>query len=143
MTRSHRVKNDNAKEYIMKEQRRTQICNFLRPIMSIRELFGRPYAVSVHVKMRRSHSSTDLTPPPLTKQEESEGFIRLTENDPDARKTLIVHNLRLVVYIAKKFESPYRHRGSCIYRHYRSDKSSQHVLSHKEHKAGNLCVPVH
>ncbi|MBQ8181115.1 MAG: RNA polymerase sporulation sigma factor SigE [Ruminococcus sp.] len=47
----------------------------------------------------------DTLPPPLSKQEEEEVFLRLTENDQSARDTLIVHNLRLVVYIAKKFES--------------------------------------
>ncbi|MBQ9893998.1 MAG: RNA polymerase sporulation sigma factor SigE [Ruminococcus sp.] len=50
-------------------------------------------------------NGADTLPPPLTKQEETSVFIGLTNNDPDARNTLIVHNLRLVVYIAKKFES--------------------------------------
>jgi RNA polymerase sporulation-specific sigma factor len=44
-------------------------------------------------------------PPPLTREEEETAF-RLLETDFNtARETLIVHNLRLVVYIAKKFES--------------------------------------
>lgn len=47
----------------------------------------------------------DNLPPPLSKEEEAEAFKALSENNPDARETLIVHNLRLVVYIAKKFES--------------------------------------
>ena len=47
----------------------------------------------------------DTLPPPLTRSEESEVFAGLSANDPSARKKLIVHNLRLVVYIAKKFES--------------------------------------
>ena len=32
-------------------------------------------------------------------------FLRLEEGDPKARDILITHNLRLVVYIARKFES--------------------------------------
>lgn len=44
-------------------------------------------------------------PPPLSKEEELKVFKRLTEGDDSAREELITHNLRLVVYIAKKFES--------------------------------------
>ncbi|MGN0676959.1 MAG: RNA polymerase sporulation sigma factor SigE [Ruminococcus sp.] len=50
-------------------------------------------------------NGADTLPPPLTKKEESEIFEKLEKNDPSAREMLIVHNLRLVVYIAKKFES--------------------------------------
>ncbi len=50
-------------------------------------------------------NGSDTLPPPLTKEEESEVFEKLIKNDPSAREMLIVHNLRLVVYIAKKFES--------------------------------------
>lgn len=44
-------------------------------------------------------------PPPMTKQEEEICFARISEGDESAREELIVHNLRLVVYIAKKFEN--------------------------------------
>ena len=47
----------------------------------------------------------ETLPPPLTKDEERVVFQKLSEKDPWARDQLIVHNLRLVVYIAKKFES--------------------------------------
>ncbi len=47
----------------------------------------------------------DTLPPPLTKDEEEEVFEGLVRNEQSARDRLIVHNLRLVVYIAKKFES--------------------------------------
>lgn len=50
-------------------------------------------------------NGSDLLPPPLTKIEEEETFRLLEENNEMARKNLIEHNLRLVVYIAKKFES--------------------------------------
>ena len=45
-------------------------------------------------------------PPPLSKEEERRCFLAIQNGDESARETLIVHNLRLVVYIAKKFESP-------------------------------------
>lgn len=53
---------------------------------------------------------TDTLPPPLTGAEEQNVFHGLMQGDVQARNTLIVHNLRLVVYIAKKFEST----GICI-----------------------------
>lgn len=50
-------------------------------------------------------NGSDTLPPPLTKEEEAEVFARLAKGDTRAREQLIVHNLRLVVYIAKKFET--------------------------------------
>ena len=47
----------------------------------------------------------ETLPPPLTAQQEKEVFEALERGDPKARETLITHNLRLVVYIAKKFEN--------------------------------------
>ncbi len=44
-------------------------------------------------------------PEPLTKEEEQLLSEKLAEGDGKAREQLITHNLRLVVYIAKKFES--------------------------------------
>ena len=46
---------------------------------------------------------SDTLPPPLEKKQEAELLERL--EDPEARKTLIEHNLRLVVYIARRFEN--------------------------------------
>ena len=43
-------------------------------------------------------------PEPLTAQEEKQIFEQLKNGEKQAREKLIVHNLRLVVYIAKKFE---------------------------------------
>ena len=49
-------------------------------------------------------NGTDILPPPLSKEEEQEMIARLGAED-SARKRLIEHNLRLVVYIAKRFEN--------------------------------------
>lgn len=46
----------------------------------------------------------ETLPPPLTAQEEGEIFTRML-NGEDVKEELITRNLRLVVYIAKKFES--------------------------------------
>ena len=44
-------------------------------------------------------------PPPLPREEETEVIARLEQGDPQARQTLIERNLRLVVYIARRFEN--------------------------------------
>ncbi|MDR1464110.1 MAG: RNA polymerase sporulation sigma factor SigE [Oscillospiraceae bacterium] len=44
-------------------------------------------------------------PLPLTKEEEADAIVRLSLGESAAREELITHNLRLVVYIARKFES--------------------------------------
>lgn len=49
---------------------------------------------------------TEVLPPPLPADKEYEMIQSLTtENDANARSVLIEHNLRLVVYIAKKFDN--------------------------------------
>lgn len=49
---------------------------------------------------------TDILPAPLSGAEEKEVLGRLgTEQEKEARASLIEHNLRLVVYIAKKFDN--------------------------------------
>ena len=55
-------------------------------------------------------SGPETLPPPLTKAEEEEAFALLLTDTQKGREQLIVHNLRLVVYIAKKFEST----GICV-----------------------------
>jgi len=49
--------------------------------------------------------STEVLPPPLSAEEESLLIQRLEQGDVCVKSTLIEHNLRLVVYIAKKFEN--------------------------------------
>ena len=49
---------------------------------------------------------TEILPPPLNAEEEARAILGLeSENGEQARATLIEHNLRLVVYIARKFEN--------------------------------------
>lgn len=50
-------------------------------------------------------NGADKLPPPLSKEEEAKTLLMLDSDFDKAREILIVHNLRLVVYIAKKFES--------------------------------------
>ena len=55
-------------------------------------------------------SGSDTLPPPLNAQEEAEAIQGLINHDAAARSKLIEHNLRLVVYIARKFENT----GCCV-----------------------------
>ena len=48
---------------------------------------------------------SDVLPPPLPPEEERTLIARLAEGDEQARQTLIERNLRLVVYIARRFEN--------------------------------------
>ena len=48
---------------------------------------------------------SDVLPAPLGPEAEADCIQRLQQGDPQARKALIEHNLRLVVYIARRFEN--------------------------------------
>ena len=48
---------------------------------------------------------SESLPAPLTREEEQALFERMDEEPAAVRRTLIEHNLRLVVYIARKFEN--------------------------------------
>ena len=48
--------------------------------------------------------STDILPEPLTKEEEMKYVEKSMNNDAKARNKLIEHNLRLVVFLAKKYD---------------------------------------
>ena len=50
-------------------------------------------------------NGSETLPAPLEPEEEEKIFERIIGGDESAREPLITHNLRLVVYIAKKFES--------------------------------------
>lgn len=50
-------------------------------------------------------NGSETLPPPLNAEEEKKIFDKIMEGDQSAREPLITHNLRLVVYIARKFES--------------------------------------
>ncbi len=64
-------------------------------------------ALKVKILYRRVFyiGGNDALPPPLSKEEEDLLVIRLVEGDESVRSILIERNLRLVVYIARKFEN--------------------------------------
>ncbi len=50
-------------------------------------------------------NGSQTLPPPLTSKEEEELLNKIDDESSNSRKILVEHNLRLVVYIAKKFEN--------------------------------------
>ena len=48
---------------------------------------------------------SEVLPTPLEREKEGEMIERMVQGDEEARKVLIEHNLRLVVYIARRFEN--------------------------------------
>lgn len=50
-------------------------------------------------------NGSENLPPPLTREEELKILSEIEEGNNENREKLIVHNLRLVVYISKKFEN--------------------------------------
>ncbi len=49
--------------------------------------------------------ATDKLPPPLSKEDELKYLIKAKQGDEEARNILIEHNLRLVVFLAKRYEN--------------------------------------
>ena len=49
--------------------------------------------------------STDILPPPLKEEDETKYLLQFKEGDMEARNKLIEHNIRLVVFLAKKYEN--------------------------------------
>ncbi len=72
-------------------------------ISFFKKLFGR-----IPIKRRQKGifyiNGAEILPPPLSREEESEIIAQLGAQET-ARAVLIEHNLRLVVYIAKRFEN--------------------------------------
>ena len=57
---------------------------------------------------------TDVLPPPLKGEQERLALEAMEHGDEDARQTLVEHNLRLVVYIARRFENTGTHLEDLI-----------------------------
>ena len=61
--------------------------------------------VSVEINTVYYIGGTDVLPAPLKGQEEQDALIALEQGSEEAKKRLIEHNLRLVVFIARRFEN--------------------------------------
>ena len=70
----------------------------LKLIRKLKELFSK-FSELFYI------GSTDKLPPPLSKDEEEYYIVMAEDGDEFARDKLIEHNLRLVVFLAKKYEN--------------------------------------
>ena len=73
---------------------------FEKILLFLKKLFGFECGGQVHYI-----GSGEALPAPLEADEETEVIAKMMDGDIDARNKLIEHNLRLVVYIAKRFEN--------------------------------------
>lgn len=75
-------------------------------MLSLKELLNR-IVIKLKIFSERIYyiGGNDALPPPLTKKEEDDLVTRLVLGDSNVRSVLIERNLRLVVYIARKFEN--------------------------------------
>ena len=58
--------------------------------------------------------ATDKLPPPLSKEEELKYLVLAKSGDNYAKDKLIEHNLRLVVFLAKKYETTANENGNVL-----------------------------
>ena len=76
------------------------VINLRKIVDTIWEKFKRIFSEDVHYI-----GGSEALPPPLTSEEEAALLARLATEGVPVRQTLIERNLRLVVYIARKFEN--------------------------------------
>ncbi len=69
------------------------MCHWIRKLLSL--LTGRLYYINGYMTL----------PPPLSAEQEAECICALSKGDESAGQRLIEHNLRLVVYIARRFDN--------------------------------------
>ncbi len=77
-----------------------KISRFKEFLARLRKLLGLPEARDLHYV-----GGSEALPPPLTNEEEAALLTKLPQQEFGVKKTLIERNLRLVVYIARKFEN--------------------------------------
>ncbi|CDM69105.1 RNA polymerase sigma-E factor [Clostridium bornimense] len=77
-----------------------RLVRFIKKILKVLKIENILEKKSVHYI-----GGSDTLPPPLSKDEEEELIERLKAGEEDVRRILIERNLRLVVYIARKFEN--------------------------------------
>ena len=87
---------------------------------------------------------SDVLPPPLSREEEAKAISAMGSGNEQAKSTLIEHNLRLVVYIARRFESTGINLEDLIsIGTIGLIKAINTFRPEKNIKLATLCLPVH
>ncbi len=73
-------------------------------ILFLKGIFARDF-FSARKKLVAYICGTEVLPEPMTAVEEAEYLVKASQGDESAKSVLIERNLRLVIYIAKKFEN--------------------------------------
>ena len=77
-------------------------------------LFSILSAISSFIHMVLGINSGDKFPPPLSAEKEKECFIKKEAGDRGAREELILHNLRLVSHIVRKYYASAKNQDDLI-----------------------------
>ena len=85
----------------------------------------------------------DVLPPPLSPEEEKKIIKEFTAGSLDARNILIEHNLRLVVYIARKFENAGVNVEDLISIGTIGLIKAVNTFKSEEYKAGDICFKMY
>ena len=79
--------------------------NFLKIILSVFKKIFKSNIFDKYEKLVAYICGGEALPQALSQEEEQELILKLSQGDENAKNELIEHNLRLVVYIAKRFDN--------------------------------------
>lgn len=86
---------------------------------------------------------SEALPPPLSKEEEADLLMKLPSGDEAVRAVLIERNLRLVVYIARKFENTGINIEDLISIGTIGLIKAVNTFNPEKNKASHLCFSLH
>ena len=86
---------------------------------------------------------SDILPPPLERSLEAQTIREMVEGSQQAKSTLIEHNLRLVVYIARRFESTGINLEDLISIGTIGLIKAINLSPGEKHQACHVCIPLH
>ena len=83
---------------------------------------------------------SETLPPPLEKEEEERLLLEFGQGSIEARNTLLKHNLRLVVYLAKRYDTNINNLEDLISIGTIGLVKAINTYKPEKHQASNLCL---